>query len=193
MATRDNSGAQLLRRQGLTQAEIADAIGTSHVAVGKWLRGQSRPNAAKRQQLFGLYAIPIASWDEPVASASSVAPVVSIAASSAVPETALGMAAELRAVCHQLFADVRASSNARERATITKSLASVIAQLAKVTGEYGGAQTFYGTPLWHRFVQAVRTGLRDHPEAARAVEAEFRRLDEEVTRDGVRDVDDDVA
>lgn len=188
-ANKDSKGAELLRARGLTQEEIAAVVSKSHVAVGHWLRGRSRPDPESRKKLDALYAIPVASWDEPLspaAPAASSGPAPRKAPDKKTraqkhPDTALGMAAKLKALCHQMFDDIEASNSIRERATVAKSLASVIAQLAKVTNEYGGAERFVDSPVYHRLVQAVLEGIRGHGEnVARDVGEALRRAHADV-------------
>jgi transcriptional regulator with XRE-family HTH domain len=52
--------------EGADAEEIAVVLGKSHVAVGHWLRGRSRPDPPSRKKLEDLYGIPFPSLKEPV-------------------------------------------------------------------------------------------------------------------------------
>jgi transcriptional regulator with XRE-family HTH domain len=48
---------------GRSQGSVATALGVSQPAVGYWVKGTSRPEAAKRAALFALCGIPESDWE----------------------------------------------------------------------------------------------------------------------------------
>lgn len=63
----DNRGAQRLRKLGLTQSEVASAVGTNQSVVSRWERGERKPDPEKRAKLEDLYAIGWRLWDVEIA------------------------------------------------------------------------------------------------------------------------------
>lgn len=76
--TLDKKLARLRKREGLSQAEVSEALDVSRQAVTKWETGTSRPSIENLQSLSRLYNVPLEylldeSGDELPAPAAPVA------------------------------------------------------------------------------------------------------------------------
>ena len=57
--TLDKKLARLRKREGLSQAEVSEALDVSRQAVTKWETGTSRPSIENLQSLSRLYNVPL--------------------------------------------------------------------------------------------------------------------------------------
>jgi transcriptional regulator with XRE-family HTH domain len=172
---------------GVNQQELARQLGKkSHVVIGHWERGRSKPEAEDRQRLSELFPIPITAWDEPPTSKAKTRKRTNRKKRRDV--SAQGLAAELRELALDMLDDIRATTVVTQRSAVAKNLAGVIGQLAKIEQTLSKA---FGGPLWTRVIQAVKDGCREHPEALKGIEAELRRVDAEINGTPLGDDDDD--
>ena len=69
--------AFLRKRDGMTQAELGDALNVTYQAVSKWERGESRPDFDTISKIAKLFKVPISAFEEgeaiPPAAAEEVA------------------------------------------------------------------------------------------------------------------------
>lgn len=189
-------GAVLLGKVDATQDEIAKKCGTSRQAVQKWLSGASRPGAPQRKKLLRFFKVPVASWDE--ATVAKVAQRLAATAPAAEqledadaldkaldeldgqptgdPESTTALAEQLGAWCRRALAYLRTADVDGKAATVADKLGRTIERVAKLRGELDVVNVLK-LPQWKAIERGLETALQGHPEAARAVEAAFRRLD----------------
>lgn len=166
-----NRGAYLLARSSATQETIAEKVGVSRQAVAKWCSGAARPDDERRRKLSRLYRVPVAAWDEDVAT--------QVAASATQParevDTKLdGTAEGVLAEADQLEDDVR---ELRRRAQSDGGMTPLeFGRILAITGDtlLKVARIRRGLdvvqhPDFRRAVAVVETALRGHPAAAEAV------------------------
>lgn len=176
-------GQRELLRRGQTQEVIATKLGVSRVAVSHWLSGATKPGAAKRVEIARAYGIPPEAWDTPVgkkmkgkAAAKDEAP-----AAATIPDGVLGKARALEQMAHDLMAKLQndEKSTHLEQAKVMNSVASTLNLLAKITGQFELGSRLFKLPVWVRIEGALQRGLHGHPEAAKSVAAELRRVESE--------------
>lgn len=173
-------GAILLTRTGQTQDEIAERVGVSRVAVSHWMNGGTLPKPKKRDELLEAYGIPATAWDEePARKERPPSSPPMPAALTAVPDGVLPKAAKLEEMALRLMTELQddLDSPPLERAKVMSSVAQTLSLLAKLTGQFDlGAQLFQ-LPTWKRIELALERALDKHPEAARDVAEELRRIE----------------
>jgi len=58
-------GSRLLNSCGLSQQEIGERLGVSHVSVCNWLSGKKLPNNQRRQDIYREFGVSPESWAQP--------------------------------------------------------------------------------------------------------------------------------
>lgn len=61
-----NEGARKLKALGITQALVAQSVGTDQGTVCRWETGDRKPSAKLRAKLEDIYKIAWRAWDESV-------------------------------------------------------------------------------------------------------------------------------
>ncbi len=197
-----SDGAIALARTSKTHEEIAKLVGVSRVAVTHWVAGTKKPAPQRRVQLLELFGIPVESWerrDRTRASAldraRSVAVTANVSAADTIADTSgtspvterptpngvIAKAVELERMAHELMNKLHGDAIATplEQAKVMASVASTLTHLAKLTGQYDLGRRLFRLPVWMRVRKALADGLRGHPEAAKSVEEELRRVEAE--------------
>jgi transcriptional regulator with XRE-family HTH domain len=182
-------GAVLLARVGQTQEEVAARLKVSRVAVSHWLNGTTKPTRRKREIFLAQYGIPLTSWDEPPSTVESTVPrprpvAEPDATMAPIPEGVIAKARALEQMAHELMQGLRDDPSATplEKAKVMNSVASTLALLARLTGQFDLGTRLLRLPMWKRIERALEDGLRGYPDAARSVELQLRALEEEFSQ-----------
>ena len=199
-----SDGAIALARTSKTHEEIAKLVGVSRVAVSHWVAGTKKPAMERRGKLLELFGIQVDAWERrdrtrasafERALAAAVTANVSVAdtnadTSGASPDTVterptpngvIAKAVELERMAHELMNKLHddAIATPLEQAKVMASVASTLTHLAKLTGQYDLGRRLFRLPVWARVRRALADGLRGHPDAAKSVEEELRRVEAE--------------
>jgi len=200
-----SDGAIALARTSKTHEEITKLVGVSRVGVSHWVAGSRRPTPEKRKKLFELFGIPVDAWERrdrtrasaferavaaavtPDATAAVTEPVTSVTSGTtavtklSVPHGVIAKAVEFERMAHELMNKLHddAVATPLEQAKVMASVASTLTHLAKLTGQYDLGRRLFRLPVWARIRRALADGLRGHPEAAKSVEEELRRVEAE--------------
>lgn len=182
-----SKGALLLARTGATQQTIASRLGCTQQAAQQWISGITRPSKVRRGELRAVYAIPIESWDEEVAPASS--PVAETESESEprpratkLPVSAIGKMEAVEDMLMEQLAKVRADplSTPAERCKVGRDCMAALDIIAKRRGEGGtDMPKWLRSPEWAKIAKAIREALEPYPEAAQRFEGDMRRAAEE--------------
>lgn len=200
-----SDGAIALARTSKTHEEIAKLVGVSRVAVSHWVAGTKKPAMERRSKLLELFGIQVGAWERrdrtrasafDRALAAAVTANVSAADTNAdtsgtspdtvterpTPNGVIAKAVELERMAHELMNKLHddAIATPLEQAKVMASVAS-LTHLAKLTGQYDLGRRLFRLPVWARVRKALADGLRGHPEAAKSVEAELRRVEDQDT------------
>lgn len=189
-----SKGSAGLARTGLSQQDIGARVAAktkktvSHVAVGKWLRGESKPDPDKRAALKKLFGIEPTSWDEAGETKSKPEPAHKKTGRTVepIPEGVAGKAQWLEKRVHNLMSELEtdAESTPLERARVMASLASTLNLIAKITGQMDLGARFFQLPMWKNVERAIEAALEKYPDAAAAVGNALIALDASlVTKD----------
>ena len=81
--------AFLRKRDGMTQAELGDALNVTYQAVSKWERGESRPDFDTISKIAKLFKVPISAFEEGEEIPSTIVAAEVAAAEPAVQEKLL--------------------------------------------------------------------------------------------------------